>query len=304
MVLNMMLTEADQYKKFVDKARRMQHLCKVKPVAMTSSLAEFIQHFAEIAGSLELKAATKAHIIGMSACMSNLKASESPLGLFSDPFVDIAEMLGREITSLTIKNGEVTKEKTIQWWLEAVMIVGVGMLTLAQDKRPTKETEILDPAFRDELLLSLFYHTGYPKILFKSMAEALEVPENKEALFISLFETILMTVTLVAFSSENETIRPDLGESLKLKLLKNISSIKGGLENAELKAYLELAEIALDKGEIDQLADSLKDLMKTAGYTTELLQKDISAIKNLFKRLKTAYFASQENTTNMVHMIG
>lgn len=300
----MTLTEADRYKKFVEKARAMQRQRKSRPLAMTGGLADFLGHFAEIAGSLELTGATKAHIIGMSACMSNLKASESALGLFSDPFIDIAEMLGREIASLTLKNGSVSQEKTIQWWLEASILVGVGMLALGQDKKPSKDQEILDPAFRDELLLSLFFHSGYPRIAFKAMAVALEIPENKEKLFVSLYELIMMIFTLVAYSSEKETIRPDLGESLRDKLQLNIAAIKEGIENVTIKAYLELAEIALNKGDIDQLAFSLQDLLKTAGYTSELLQKDISATKDLFKRFKIAYYASQENTMNMVHMLG
>lgn len=300
----MVLTEADPYKKFVDKARSMQRQRKSRPLAMTGGLASFLGHFAEIAGSLELSAATKAHIIGMSACMSNLKSSESALGLFSDPFIDIAEMLGQEIASMTLKNGGISKEKTIQWWLEVAILVGVGMLALGQEKKPSKETEILDTGFRDELLLSLFFYTGYPKLAFKAMAEALEIPENKEKLFISSFEGIMMIFTLVAYSSEQETIRKDLGEALKDKLQMSLKEVKEGIENSTIKAYLELAEIALDKGEIDQLAISLQDLMKTAGYTTELLHKDISAIKDLFKRFKQAYFASQENTMNMIHMVG
>lgn len=301
---HMLLTEAATYKKFVDKARAMQKQRKARPLAMTVGLADVMGHFAEIAGSLELSQATKAHIIGLSACMANLKASESKLGLFSDPFIDIAEILGQEIASMTWKNGGLSREKTIQWWLEATILVGVGMLALGQDKKPSKETEDLDPIFRDELLLSLFFHTGYPKLVFKVMAEALEVPKSKEELFTSLFEGIMMIFTLVAFSNEQETIRADLGESMKDKLQMNIAVIKEGIENSTVKAYLELAEIALDKGEIDQLALSLQDLMKTAGYTTELLSKDISAIKGLFKRFKLAYYASQENTMNMIHMIG
>lgn len=300
----MTLTEADLYKKFVDKARFLQRQRKNRPLAMTGGLADFLGHFAEIAGSLELTHATKAHIIGLSACMANLKASESPLGLFSDPFIDIAELIGKEITALTLEKGGVTREKTIQWWLEASIIACVGLLTLAKDKKPSKETEILDTGFRDELLLSLFFHTGYPRIVFKSMAEAIEIPEGKQKLFISLFEGIMLVFTLVAYSSETETIRTELGESMRDKMQENMASIKEGIENTTIKAYLELAEIALDKGEIDQLALSLQDLMKEAGYTNELMQKDISAIKELFKRLKTAYFASQENTTNMIHMIG
>lgn len=300
----MILTEADRYKKFVDKARNLQRQRKARPLAMTGGLADMLGHFTEIAGSLEMAQATKAHVLGLNACMANLKASESALGLFSDPFIDIAELLSKEIASLTLKDGGISKEKTIQYWLEASVLAGVGMLTLAQEKKPTKETEILDTGFRDELVLSLFFHTGYPKLAFKAMAEALGVPENKEKLFISLFEGIMMIFTLIAYSNGDEPIREDLGESLKDKLKESIASIKEGIENNKIKAYLELAEIALDKGEIDQAASSLEDLLKTTGYTTELLKKDISAIKELFKRFKLAYYGSQENTMNMIHMIG
>ena len=301
---SMILTEADRYKKFVDKARALQRQRKARPLAMTGGLADLIGHFTEIAGSLEMGEATKAHVIGLNACMANLKASESALGLFSDPFVDIAELISKEIASLTLKNRGVSKEKTIQYWLEASVLASVGMLTLGQAKKPSKETEILDADFRDELLLSLFFHTGYPKLAFKAMAEALGVQENKEKLFISLFEGIMMIFTLIAYSNGDESIKPTLGESLKEKLQTSIKTIKEGIENNRIKAYLELAEIALDKGEIDQVALSLEDLLKTAGYTTELLQKDISAIKELFKRFKLAYYGSQENTMNMIHMIG
>lgn len=135
------------------------------------------------------------------------------------------------------------------------------------------------------------------------MAEGLEIPEGKQKLFIGLFEALSLVFALVTYSKDEE-IREDLGEALTEKLKKTIKHLLEGLDQSELKAYLELAEMALEKGDINQLSLTLQDLVKEAGYTNELLTQDLSAMKDLFKRLKTAYLFAHEKTTNMVHMIG
>lgn len=266
---------------------------------MTRGLLDFLGNFKEIIGSFEFEGATKAHIIGLSACMA-----KSNLGLFSDPFDETAEKIAREITALTKKNAPYGMEKVVQWWLEISIITIVGILELAREKKPSKENENLDPDFRDELVLTLLFYTGYPRLAFEKMADALALEGAKKELYVRLFETIVLIFALVSYSKEEETIRQDLGEALMSNLRKNINYLQGSLEGDEIKAHLELAEMALERQEIDELATALQDMLSAAGYPHELFTKDISAMKELFKRLKTAYFASQENTMNMVHMIG
>lgn len=298
-----MTANTEAYKKYVQKVDTLQKQRKRRSLPTTKALEDFWGNFAHIAMSLELTQATKAHVIGLSASMENLKASESALGLFSDPFIDIAERLAEEIVKLTKKNAPQGTTKIVQWWLEMTVLVVVGVIELAKEKTLSKEEAIFDVPFRDELLLTLLFYTGYPKFVFKQMAEGLEIPEAKQNIFIGLFEGLALTFALLANSSEEE-IRSDLAEAVSGLLKKTIRDLKQGLENRELEAYLELAEMALEKGEIDQLTLTLHDLMNSAGYPKELLFKDISAMKALFKRLKIAYLSAHAKTTNMIHMIG
>lgn len=298
-----MTANTELYGKFVEKVASLKTQRKRRSLPIVKGLEDFLGNFSELASSLEFPSLTKAHVIGLSACMGNLKSSESALGFFSDPFIDLAETLAKGIVGLTKKNAPQGTSKVVQWWLEITVIALVGLLELAQEKKISKEEVEIDAPFRDELILTLLFSTGYPKLIFKQMALGLEIPVGKQNLFIGLFEALSLIFALITYSKEEE-IREDLGEALTVNLEKTIKHLLEGLEQSELKAYLELASLALRKGEISQLSVTLQDLMKDAGYTNELLTKDIAAMKALFKRLKIAYYASNEKSTNMVHMIG
>lgn len=297
-----MTVNAELYKKYIDKVGMLYKQRKRRTLPITRGLEDFLGNFASIAASLELDQATKAHVIGLSAAMGNLKASSSSLGLFTDPFIDLAEMLAEEIVALTKKNAPQGTAQVVQWWLEITLLTVVGLLELAKEKKATKEEAILDVPFRDELLLTLLFYTGYPKLVFKQMAEAVAIPQEKHKLFIGLFEALALIFALIATSREE--IKGEHAEALADKLKKTIDDLLEGLEQRELKTYLELAEMALEKGDIDQFSLALQDMMNEAGYPMESFIKDISAMKDLFKRLKIAYFAAHEKSTNMVHMIG
>lgn len=298
-----MATSTELYKKYVEKVSKLHKLRKRRSLECVKGLEGFLGNFSEIANSLELHFLTKSHVIGLNACMGNLKVSESALGFFSDPFVDLAEALSNAIVDVTKKNAPQGTSKVVQGWLEITVITLVGLLELVREKKLSKEELSLDAPFRDELILTLLFHTKYPKFIFKQMAEGLEIPEENHNLFIGFFESVSLIFALIAYSKDEE-IREDLGEALSANLKQIIKQFLESLEQSKVKAYLELAMLALEKGEIYQLSLALQDLMNEMGYPNELLIKDVSAMKALFKRLKIAYFASTENSTNMVHMIG
>lgn len=262
-----------------------------------------MRHFTEAANVLELGNLTRAQVVGFSAGFSNLKKSESALGLFSDSFVDTAEKLAREIVKAAKASKNTTK--IIQWWIEATAITTVGLLELVREKKGAKNEEsVLDAPFRDELVLSLLFYSKAPELIFEQMAEAIGIEGSSESVFTGLFKVISLVFALIAYSKEEETVRKELGEILTAKLQEALKSLQTRIEDREVEAYLDSAAIALEKGDIDYLATLVLDLLKLAGYSKKLLYEDITAMKDLFKRLKTAYFATKSNNMNMMYMIG
>lgn len=157
-----MAANADLYRKYVEKVATLHKQRKRRSLPLAKGVEDFLGNFSGIASSLELHPLTKSHVMGLSACMGNLKISESALGIFSDPFIDLAEVLALGIVELTKKNAPRGTVQIVQWWLEMTVIVLVGLLELAKEKKLSKEELQLDAPFRDELILTLLFYTGYP----------------------------------------------------------------------------------------------------------------------------------------------
>lgn len=273
----------------IQKTHLLHSQRKARPLAMTRGLLDFLGALREVTESFEFDAVSKDHVIGLSACMGNLKKSHSALGLFSDPFIE----LSRKVAALLVtkKDAPYAMERVIAWWLQLSSILIVGLLESARIKKPSKETQNLDTGFRDELVLSLLFSSKYPKLLFQTMGKALQLEKGENELFTGVFELIVLFFASISYSEE-----PTVKEVLKPHLEETLRRLRH-LEKEEMEFYLNLVEITLKSGNCAQLLETIK-------YPAESLKEDVSAMKDLFRRLKTACYVSSENNVNMIHMAG
>lgn len=302
-----MLTKEELFTKYVENVQALDENSKRKGLPAGGSLNDFYSRYAFICSLLELKKVSQAHVFGLSACMKNLCGKNSSLCLLSLAFEQMTEKLAGGILTLTLKKkSSPAVQKLVQWWLMLSLMAVIGLLELKAAKQSQRQEEIPpDVDFQNELLLLLFFATNYPKIVFKEMAESIEIPQEKIATFTALFELLALAFALSALSKEEEGLKRELVNDLLPNIEKNLALVLSALgETDRTRSFLEQIQIALEKDEIDNLTLICQDFLESEGYSRELLFKDISAIKSLFIRLKQACQDAKARPSNTIHMAG
>lgn len=295
----------ENYRKHLEKVRALSQQGKRRPLNILKGLNDFSNLYAEIAEMQELKKATKSHLFAIIGAMGRLKASESALGLFSDSFEDVTELMAEGICTLTMKNPPLAAPKLVKRWLQLTVIVVTGLLELARHVKPTTVKEkAFDPKFKDELLLNLLFNTDYPRFVFGQMAVTLNLEKKKEALFIAIFESIAIITALSAYSKDEEGFNINLAACLIPRLAKNLQVILSQTEEETMGAFIQQMQIAIDAQDHEGLIKTWVDLMEAAGYNREAFLSDLKVMKDLFLRYKEAFTASRAQKTAMVHVIG
>lgn len=300
----MVQTKEERFTKYVESVQTLNENTKKKPLPSGKALSDFYERFAFISGLLELKGISQAHVLGLSACMENLCGTESSLSLFSKSLEQIAEKLASGVLTITLKkNPTPAVQKLVQWWLILSLMTAVGLLEMGKAKETKHKVGDIPPdiAFQNQLMLLLFFGTNYPNIVFKEMAEAVKVPPERVGIFTALFELLALTFALISFSGEE--LKEEFVYDLLPRINKDLNLLLPEVED-NTKAFLEQIRKALEKGEIDNLQQIFRDLLESEGYSQEALQKDISAMKGLFLRLKQACLDAKAAPTNVIHMAG
>jgi hypothetical protein len=304
-------TKEERFSKYVEKVQSANDQNQRKVLPSCTAMSDFYAQYASIIGILELKGVSRAHVIGLSACMENLCNPASNLSLFSGSLDLAVEKLADGILSVACKKKPTpAASKLVKWWLILSLMTVVGLLELGKAKeRVYKEEEIPpDVDFQNELLLLLFFASDYPKIVFKEMGEAVNVPRERISTFTALFELLALVFALIASSKEEEGLKTELVEDLAPKLLQDLDLVLSSLEETDQagssRPFLEQIRTSLEKGERDNLILICQDLLESGGYSRETLFKDVSAMKELFIRLKQACLDSKARPTNVVHMVG
>lgn len=307
-----MVMTKEKYRKYLEKVERLYTQTKRRPIKNMQGLSDYFSHYAFMAELLEFKQVSKTHILGLYGALGNLKKSESGLGLFSDGFDIVADKIAYGILTLTIKEPPLATQQLLKWWVELIVIGLAGALELARRMSLTKVKEgKYDPSFRDELLLTLLFSTEFPKTCFQKMGDALLIEKTKMAAFIATLETLSILVALRSYSKEG--FKKELVESLSARLTKNLGVILSACDSLDsadqdafqtLRTYFEQMQLALERGDIDGLVQIEGDLLESCGYSKENFQNDLEMMKSLFLRFKEAYYASKENKSTTVHMVG
>lgn len=301
-------TKEERFTKYVERVQNLNEQTKRRPLPSCKAISDFYERFATLAGILELKGVSRAHVVGLSACMENLCGTGSSLSILSGSFHQITEKLSSGVISITLKkNGSLAVQKLVQGWLMLSLMTVVGLLELGKAKEmPLKEGAIPpDIDFQNQLLLLLFFATNYPKIAFTEMAEAVEIPQERVTIFTALFELLALAFALIASSKEDEGLKEELVEDLASRIQKNIDLLLPALEGTDkTRSFLEQIQISIEKGETDNLILVCQDLLESEGYSKDALYKDISAMKSLFIRLKQACQDAKSAPSNVIHMVG
>lgn len=296
------MNKEERYTKYVEKVQTLNEHTKRRPLPAYKALSDFYDRYAAIAGILELKGSSRAHVLGLAVCMENLTNPASSLSLLSASFENVTKSLSSKIAALTLKTPTSASSQLIQWWLVLSLMTVVGLLELGKAKDSMREDVMLpDTAFQNHLLLLLFFESGYPTIAFKEMGEALGVPENKIKLFTAFFELLTLTFALIASSKEEEGLKKELVEDLMPKIDQDFMTL---LQTMDQNAHLEQIRLSLEKGDHDNLILTCEDLLATENYSKEELYKDISAMKELFIRLKQACQDARARPSNVIHVAG
>lgn len=302
------LTKEERFSKYVEKVQTLNEQTKRKPLPSCTAMSDFFNQYTSLCGMLELKGVSRVHALGLSACMENLCGSKSALSLLSESFNQTAEKLAEGILTIALKKKPTpAKLQLVKWWLILSLMTVVGLLELGKAKEAPYKNEAIPPdiAFQNELLLILFFATNYPKIAFTEMAEAVEVPQERVSIFTAIFELLSLGFALIASSKEEEGLKSEFVEDLAPQVQKDLAIILSALDETDkTRSFLEQIQISLEKGENDNLILICQDLLESMGYSKETLFKDVSAMKNLFIRLKQACLDAKAQPTNVIHMVG
>lgn len=303
-----MTAETKAYQQYLEKLERTLLASERRRPLVLKGLADFMGNYATFAKMFATNAISKSHVIALKSSLTGLWNGET--SLFSTSFQNAITLLGKAISEKV--NSTPQAKEIIESWIFLTLFIPVGLLDLA--KEPSKTDEPIDSLFKDELLLTLFFHTEYPRHLFRQMAEALEVESLNQPFFISSFETLALFTSISTLANTLESTPQIILESISKRLLTNIdrieASIKEGGWNRQEQdslfwsATLMRIRLALEKREFEEVIRIWIEFLEELGYSKEHFSSDLSQMKDLVKRFKTAYRESQENKTTHIHLVG
>lgn len=297
-----MATSIDR--KYVNKLSSAAVAAKRKPLKSLRCVSDQFDNYAWIAGLFELKKISKTHLIGLTAALQQLRKSESALGLFSDQFEECCMKAASYIGQRILPEAALAEKKLIQYWIELMVIGEVALLEMARKKDAAVSS---DEEFRDELLLLLFFSSGFPKAVFREMSAGLGITGKSEKIFISMMRIIAFLTAVLAYSDAEGWFRPNNIDNLRPHLLRDLMILAEASDSAQsgpMRAYIEQMQLAIEKHDMPALKQTISDLLESNGYLPDNLKVDIGEMKGLFNQLKDAYQAAKETKTNVIHLVG
>lgn len=300
--------ELEAYQKYIEKVDRQLNGSQRKNPHVLKGLADFSENYATLARMFLSEKISRAHVIGLKSALHGLFTEKTPL--FTESFGKIIHLLSKVLSEKVLKKNFSQSEEILEGWIQLVLLVSIGIIdTARENQRISKKEKSVDTPFRDELLLLLFFHSEYPRHLFKEMGEALEIESSDLPFFISSFETLAILASLCTLSKTPGEWGDLPIERIAPRLLQNIDLIsrsldKEGQDKIFWGATLEKMRLALEQKELEELVPIWVEFLEELGYSKEHFSSDLAEIKKLFSRFKIAYRESQENKSTLVNLVG
>lgn len=317
----MATTEREQFLTYRDQVARLAEQTKRKSPAKLKAIAQYLSELEAITQAYGMRGVSRSLVIGLNTALRWLKRSQSGLGLFSDDFEGLAESCSKQLAKISFKQPDGASIRLLKGYIEIVIITVAGLLHLAAKQSPKRkeDEEEIDESvelFRKELIVSLFFHTEYPKEVFYQMAETLEATKTGAKLIAEVLEAIALMTALTTFSSKKAALDENLLKSLIPRLSSCLDKIskdlaeaqrsgeEEGIETAAMRAFLRQIKMAFEQQDIDTILKTFTDIFETYGFLKEHLKADIEAIKTLFDLYEEAFLAKRQQQTMAVDVIG
>lgn len=306
-----------------DKVIRLEEIVTRKRIPQLKAIGKLLTELKHITIASGASEASKIFILGAASALKGIKKSESQLGLFSDDFENLTELMATELASNSFSKVDAGVKRVLKWYIELILITVIGVLHLAA-KPPSRlndevneieRTEVFENIFKNELILRLFFSTEYPRDVFKEMAESLGAKDRGCQLMINAFEGAALIAATLSFANGDvelngkylENVFPRLKgciEKMIVYLPESTFNGEGEVKTGDFKAFLRETLMALEQQDPISLIHVYSDVIENYGLAEKNLNQDIKAIKKMFTHYEEAFKALSMQRVNTVDMVG
>ncbi|KAF3362293.1 hypothetical protein PHSC3_001122 [Chlamydiales bacterium STE3] len=307
----------DSYILLRDQVKRFDDQTKRKETAKLKILTKFLSDFNLITQAYGLTHASRSLLIGLAGCMKGILKSESQLGLFTDQFDFLAKKLASALADVQSFGKDSSKVQLLQWYLEIVLIGVIGLLYLATKQKKEQKKDVegnkSQHAFKQELIISLFFYTDYPKDVFQQMAKSLGVKEKGAEFIACSLESLALLAIIFAFSKEQpldshllEILFPRLEGCLNVidRQLAEATFVDEDPSKSKFRAFIQLARIAIERQDIEPFIYGFTQVLQAYELSESSLKEDVEAIQKMFRNYEEAFYAPTQQQVNTVNLLG